>query len=853
MRIAKEVGLWVVARPGPYICSEWDGGALPSYLLADPDVRLRDNDPAYLRHVSRWFDRILPILRDFQVGAGGTIVCVQLENELDFFGCADPRGYLAALRDLARERGISVPLVACAGQGGLDAAGGRAEEIVPACNFYPYDRDPDFESKVLAYRERLAEEGHPLLVTETNRSHFLLRRLLSCGAKLLGPYLQVSGTDFGFTNATNNWGEPLAFMTSDYDFGGMISPEGRVREEAYEGRLLRRILNAYGSALAEALPADPGERPPGSGIADPAAASCYRLALAGGGSLLFVSQTGEAPLRTEIPVAWRDGIPDEDSRGETRSLTVLPGRCVILPMQVPMAPWGLPGTLEYATTELCDAVRGAGKTTLVLHTETGEEGEVAFRLSEKTVFVEPEGMDASQAGDRLLLRFAGGQTGRCVVGLAGGRVLEVVVLPRAEALLVEGVDETGGIRFGAAAASAPEPEALAVAWTMAVQAPHAPMTAIAAAIPSAGPLEAHGVYRGFAWYEAETRYHGETLGVLVREGSDVVSLYADGRYLGTVAPGGSSRYLPLEGGGTVHQWTARTEIWGHSNFDDIRLPGLRLRATKGLNGLVAVTRSREITSNWRVSRTQVHKDEKADAGVAGYGEPIVAFGGWMSPDQPARETYRKTIFLSSGADDWTLRFDGLQATAVVYVDGREAGPVTPFDPYLNLTPYMDPAATAHELTIRLERTMGLPAGRVTLLEGNAAESWRLSAAEEAELLNHAAAARHSAVAVSLPLRLEPGGVAWAYGALPNSAGGRGWRVRVRGERVKLTVFFAGRIVARLWLPGGGERPAMKGGSEDSFYLPGIWFDAAGGELTVLAEAVHAPEPGVLHALLFQPV
>ncbi|MBB6675616.1 beta-galactosidase [Cohnella nanjingensis] len=917
---AKDVGLWVVARPGPYICSEWDGGALPAYLLAQADVRLRDNDPAYLRHVARWFDRILPILRAYQAGAGGTIVCVQLENELDFYGCSDPHGYVSALRDLAHERGIAVPLVACAGQGGLYGSSGYAEDVVPACNFYPYDRDPDFESKVLSYQARLAEGGHPLLVTETNRNHFLLRRLLSCGAKLLGPYLQVSGTDFGFTNATNNWGEPLAFMTSDYDFGGMISPEGHVRAEAYEGRLLRRILNAYGSALAEASPVGTGETPPGSGIADPAAAGQYRLALAGGGSLLFVSNPGETAVETQLSLSStseetrssKDDSNEEaqltkdDPTEEPLILSVPPGRCLLLPMRVPMAKWGVPGTLDYATAELADAAQGAAKTILVFHTEG--EAEVRLKFDEEFAFVQPDGMTVREAGASLALRFDGCAASGCVIGLRGGRLLEIVALPRAEALLVESVDETAGVRRGPGPAPAPEPADAGIAWTAADQVPHLPMAAESAAIPKAEPLETHGIYRGFAWYEAETPATGgaRPLGVLIRQGSDVVSLYADGRYLGTVTPGGSSRYMPLPEGGGARRLSARAEIWGHSNFDDIRLPALRLHAGKGLTDLVAVTRAREITSNWRLRRAAAENEASplgadgpmataAPAESAGPAssraeylpaskpnggarvassqaerqpvlppalpsarpaddDPIVAFGGWMSPDQPAREIYRKTIFLSSGADSWTLHFDGLQATATVFVGGREAGQVTPFDPYLTLTPYLDPSATAQELSVLLERTMGLPAGRVMLLEGNAAVGWRLSAAQEAELLAHAAVVRPNAIAAALPLSLAPGGVAWAYGALPNSAEGRGWRIVADGENVKLTVFFAGRLVSRLWLPGGDARPAMKGGSPDSFYLPGVWFgEGAEDALTVLVEAVNASQAGLIRAFRLLPV
>ncbi|GIQ66117.1 hypothetical protein PACILC2_46850 [Paenibacillus cisolokensis] len=47
LKLAAETGLWVVARPGPYICSEWDGGGLPAYLLARPNLRLRDNDARF--------------------------------------------------------------------------------------------------------------------------------------------------------------------------------------------------------------------------------------------------------------------------------------------------------------------------------------------------------------------------------------------------------------------------------------------------------------------------------------------------------------------------------------------------------------------------------------------------------------------------------------------------------------------------------------------------------------------------------------------------------------------------------------------------------------------------------------
>ncbi|HML45354.1 MAG TPA: beta-galactosidase, partial [Clostridia bacterium] len=109
LNLAQEVGLYVVARPGPYICSEWDGGGLPAYLFPSA-MRVRDNDPAYLQRVQLWFDRILPLLRDHSHSRNGCVIAMQLENELDFYAeSRDRHGYIRALQQMALAAGIDVP------------------------------------------------------------------------------------------------------------------------------------------------------------------------------------------------------------------------------------------------------------------------------------------------------------------------------------------------------------------------------------------------------------------------------------------------------------------------------------------------------------------------------------------------------------------------------------------------------------------------------------------------------------------------------------------------------------------------------------------------------------------------
>ena len=254
--LAHETGLYVIARPGPYICSEWDGGALPAWLGLDPDLRVRQNEPRYLAQVTAWFDQALPILARRQ-SPGGAVIMVQLENELDFFDCQDRAGYLAALRDQAISHGITVPLIACAGQGDIAGAGGDVAGLIAACNFYPNDDSPHIEAEVRRYAALLTGRGLPLLVTETNRRHRTLRRLLASGASLIAPYLQSSGWNFGYSPAAGNWGDPGSFMSHDYDFGGYVSPTGQERPEYAEAQVLSRVLGTLGPPLALATSTEP--------------------------------------------------------------------------------------------------------------------------------------------------------------------------------------------------------------------------------------------------------------------------------------------------------------------------------------------------------------------------------------------------------------------------------------------------------------------------------------------------------------------------------------------------------------------------------------------------------------------
>ena len=81
IQLCQEEGMWVLIRPGPYVCAEWDFGGLPPYLLQFPDIKVRCMDPRYMKAVNRYIDRIAKEIVPLQCNYGGPVLMLQVENE----------------------------------------------------------------------------------------------------------------------------------------------------------------------------------------------------------------------------------------------------------------------------------------------------------------------------------------------------------------------------------------------------------------------------------------------------------------------------------------------------------------------------------------------------------------------------------------------------------------------------------------------------------------------------------------------------------------------------------------------------------------------------------------------------
>ena len=96
-KIAQQEGLYVILRPGPYSCAEWDFGGLPWWLLKDKNMAIRTQYKPYLDACRRYLLEVGKQLVPMQITNGGNILMVQVENEYGSYG--KDKDYIGIIRD----------------------------------------------------------------------------------------------------------------------------------------------------------------------------------------------------------------------------------------------------------------------------------------------------------------------------------------------------------------------------------------------------------------------------------------------------------------------------------------------------------------------------------------------------------------------------------------------------------------------------------------------------------------------------------------------------------------------------------------------------------------------------------
>ena len=256
-RLAQKHGMYVIVRPGPYVCAEWEMGGLPWWLLKKQDVQLRSLDPYYLDRVKIFMNEVGKQLADLQITRGGNIIMVQVENEFGSYGIDKP--YVTEIRDIVKGAGFTdVPLFQC--DWSSNFTNNALDDLLWTINF---GTGANIDQQFKKLKELRPET--PLMCSEFwsgwfdhwGRKHEtrdaatmvsgikdMLDRNISFSL-----YMTHGGTTFGWWGGANN--PAYSAMCSSYDYDAPISEAGWTTSKYFQ---LRELLQQYapeGTTLPE--------------------------------------------------------------------------------------------------------------------------------------------------------------------------------------------------------------------------------------------------------------------------------------------------------------------------------------------------------------------------------------------------------------------------------------------------------------------------------------------------------------------------------------------------------------------------------------------------------------------------
>jgi beta-galactosidase len=233
VRIAQQEGMWVVMRPSPYVCAEWEFGGYPWWLLKDKTMKVRSKDPKFLVAYRSYINRLAKELVPLQVTHGGNILMVQIENEYGSY--SNDVEYLDINRKIFRDAGLDVPLFTCDPvsaypngilPGCLPAVNGSSDpQLVKAIvNKYHNGKGPYYVAEW--YPGWFDDWGKAHAHTDVTGDAKKLDKVLASGISI-NMYMFHGGTTRGFMNGANmNDKDSYSPQVSSYDYDAPLDEAG---------------------------------------------------------------------------------------------------------------------------------------------------------------------------------------------------------------------------------------------------------------------------------------------------------------------------------------------------------------------------------------------------------------------------------------------------------------------------------------------------------------------------------------------------------------------------------------------------------------------------------------------------
>ena len=247
MKICADEGMWVLFRPGPYVCGEWDFGGLPVYLYKEPGMKVRHtSDKNYMKAQERWLKAIAAVAKPFLAKNGGPILMTQIENE--FGSYRKEPAYMQYLHKFWIKQGFG-PFYTSDGASDHHLGGvtlpGVAVGLDPGENDNAFETArrnnpgvPVFSSETYPGWLRHWGEGNWAPTNKSGAIKWFMEKKRSFSL-----FVFHGGTNFGFTAGANSGGkggyEPD--LTS-YDYGSPCDEQGNPTKE-YEQ--YREIIAGY--------------------------------------------------------------------------------------------------------------------------------------------------------------------------------------------------------------------------------------------------------------------------------------------------------------------------------------------------------------------------------------------------------------------------------------------------------------------------------------------------------------------------------------------------------------------------------------------------------------------------------
>ncbi|XP_023589793.1 beta-galactosidase-1-like protein 2 [Trichechus manatus latirostris] len=310
--MAAELGLWVILRPGPYICSEIDLGGLPSWLLQDPDMKLRTTYKGFTEAVDLYFDHLIARVVPLQYKLGGPIIAVQVENEYGSYN-KDP-AYMPYIKKALEDRGIVELLLTSDNKDGLSK--GVVQGVLATINLQSQHELyllTTFLLNAQGIQPKMVMEywtgwfdswGGPHNILDSSEVLKTVSAIIDAGSSV-NLYMFHGGTNFGFINGAMHFNEYKSDVTS-YDYDAVLTEAGDYTAKYF------KLRDFFGSFSGAPLPSPPDLLP--KTAYEPLMPAFYL-------SLWDALKYMGKPIKSENPVNM-ENLPVNDGNGQSFGYTL---------------------------------------------------------------------------------------------------------------------------------------------------------------------------------------------------------------------------------------------------------------------------------------------------------------------------------------------------------------------------------------------------------------------------------------------------------------------------------------------------------------------------------------------------